>query len=109
MKTQLHPEAELELFEAVAWYEGQRVGLGEDLLAEVTRWLDVVGEAPMTWPRWPGAADLEPPIRRVLTHPFPFAIGYQAFSDHVLVLAFAHTSRRPFYWAQRAGGQQGPG
>jgi hypothetical protein len=45
----------------------------------------------------------------VLTDPFPFAIGYQAFSDHVVILAFAHTSRRPFYWAKRVGGHEGPG
>jgi len=109
VRTQIHPEAELELFEAAVWYEQQRAGLGEELLAEVTRCLDVVSEAPSTWPRWPGAPDLEPPVRRVLTDPFPFAIGYQAFSDHVVILAFAHTSRRPFYWSQRVGGQEGPG
>jgi hypothetical protein len=34
--------------------------------------------------------------------PFPFGIAYRAFTERVLVLAFAHTSRRPFYWLKRA-------
>lgn len=102
MKVELHPEAEVELYEAAAWYDDQRPGLGDELLAEITRWLDVISEAPSTWPKWPGAPDLDPPIRRVLTDGFPYAIAYQAHSSRVWVLSFAHTSRRPFYWAKRA-------
>lgn len=101
MKFELHPEAEVELYEAAAWYDDQRPGLGDDLLAEMTRWLDVIAEAPSTWPKWPGAPVLEPPIRRVVTDRFSYAIAYQAFPDFVRVLAFAHTSRRPFYWETR--------
>jgi hypothetical protein len=93
VKLQLHPEAETELYEATAWYDDQGVGLGEDLIAEISRWLDVVAEAPLTCPLWPGAPVLEPSIRRVLTDRFPYAIANQAHSNHVYVLAFAHTSR----------------
>ena len=102
MKVQLHPEAEVELYEAAAWYDDQRPGLGHDLLAAMTCWLDVIAEAPLTWPRWQDAPELDPPIRRVLTDRFSYAIAYQAHPDTVWVLAFAHTSRRPFYWAKRA-------
>ena len=102
MNIQLHPEAEVELYEAAAWYDDQRPGLGGDLLAEMTRWLDVIAEAPWTWPKWPDAPDLDPPIRRVLTDRFPYAIAYQALFDRAWIIAFAHTHRRPFYWAKRA-------
>ena len=61
MKVELHPEAEIELYEAAAWYDDQRTGLGDDLLAEITRWLDVIAEAPSIWPKWPDAPDLDPP------------------------------------------------
>ena len=44
MKVQLHPEAEVELYEAAAWYDDQHPGLGDDLLTEMTRWLDVIAE-----------------------------------------------------------------
>ena len=102
MKVQLHPEAEVELYEAAAWYEDRRPGLGESLLAAMTRWLDVIVAEPSMWPKWPHAPDLDPPIRQLIVERFPYAIAYQANSSCVLVLAFAHTSRRPFYWAKRA-------
>ena len=101
MKVELHPEAETELYEAAAWYDDQRSGLGDELLAEITRWLDVVAESPSIWPKWPGFPDLDPPMHRVLTDRFPYAIAYQVHPDRIRVLAFAHTSRRPFYWAKR--------
>ena len=102
MKVQLHPDAEEELYRAAAWYEDKRAGLGQDLLVEIARWLVVLAETPRAWPQWPSAPQVDPPIRRVLPTRFPFAIGYQAFEDRVLILAFAHVSRRPFYWTARA-------
>jgi hypothetical protein len=102
VKVELHPEAEVELYEAAAWYDDERPGLGDDFVVEMTRWLDVIAEGPSTWPKWPDAQELDPPIRKALSNKFPYAIAYQAQSNHVWVLAFAHTSRRPFYWAKRA-------
>ena len=107
MRIQLHPRAEEELFEAARWYEDQVPGLGGDLITEIEHWLDAIPETPMAWPRWPGARRLNPPIRRAMLGRFPFTIAYQAFQDHVLVLAFAHASARPFYWLQRANDKAG--
>ena len=111
MRVELHPDAEEELGQAVLWYEEQVLGLGEDLLAEIERWLEVLPETPHTWSRWPDAPDRHPPVRRVLLRRFPFAIAYQAFEDRILVLAVAHTSRRPFYWESRSDAEvpDGPG
>jgi len=101
VKLQLHPDAEDELGQAALWYEQRVAGLGEDLLTEVDRWLEVIVETPLTWHRWPDAPALVPPVRRALLSRFPFAIAYQAFEDRIWVLAIAHTSRKPFYWARR--------
>ena len=103
MRVRLHPDAEEELFQAAAWYDDQRSGLGDDLVAEMTKWLEVIAEEPTMWPRWPEGPKLIPPVQRVLTDRFPYAIAYQVFAEHVAVLAFAHTSRRPFYWSGRTG------
>ena len=102
MRVQLHPNAEEELYRAAAAYEERRSDLGFALLAEVDRWLDVLQETPVTWPLWPDAPRTNPPIRRVLLRRFPFAIAYQVHDDRIVLLAIAHTSRRPFYWAERA-------
>ena len=101
MIIQLHTQAEEELYEAARWYEDRVQGLGNDLLIEVEHWLDVIPDTPLGWPEWPGAQKLEPPVRRAVLKRFPFSIAYQVFDDRLLVLAFAHISRRPFYWADR--------
>ena len=111
MKIQLHPDAEKELGQAALWYERRIAGLGEDLLTEVDHWLEVIAETSLTWQRWQDAPKLDPPVRRALLRRFPFAIAYQAFEDRIWILAIAHTSRRPFYWANRSDGDvsDGPG
>jgi hypothetical protein len=103
VKVQLHPEAEEELFQGAAWYDDREIGLGDDLLDEVARWLDVIAESPTTWPRWPGSPDLGVPVRRVVLDQFPYSIAYQAFPEHVWVVAIAHWSKAPFYWMRRVG------
>ena len=51
MRIELHPAAEEELYKAAAWYDDQRRGLGDDLLAEMTRWVDAIAEEPSMWGR----------------------------------------------------------
>ncbi|MBN1444287.1 MAG: type II toxin-antitoxin system RelE/ParE family toxin [Planctomycetes bacterium] len=101
MKLELHPQAETELLEASSWYDEQLPGLGDDLLAELAHWLQIIAEAPLAWPKWPDGPALEPPIRRVLADRFPYAIASRAWSDRIQILAFAHASRRPFHWKGR--------
>ena len=102
MRIKLHPEAESELLHAAAWYEAERVGLGDEFLAHVYRWFDVILASPNQWPRWPDTpAELDPAIRRVVVERFPYLIGYQVLADHVLVLTVAHGSRKPLYWMRR--------
>jgi hypothetical protein len=48
----LHPEAEEELFHEAAYYEDARLGLGDDFLEHVSRWFEVILDAPHAWPRW---------------------------------------------------------
>ncbi len=39
--------------------------------------------------------------RRVLTTRFPYALIYRAAADETVIVAVAHTSRRPGYWMDR--------
>ncbi len=72
LNVKLHPEAEEELFQHAAWYDDQRSGLGDAFLEEVYRWLDIISEAPQTWPLWPGIpGEVSPPIQRVVADRFP--------------------------------------
>ena len=92
--TILH-EAEVELWEAVAYYEDKAAGLGLDFETEVERSVQAIAESPKRWPfRDDGT-------RRYLTHRFPFLVVYTHRNDHIWIIAFAHCKRRPGYWANR--------
>ena len=47
----VHSEAELELWQAVEYYEAKRVGLGLNLEQEVSHALADIQEAPDRWPK----------------------------------------------------------
>ncbi len=103
MRSELHPEAEEELFHHAAWYDDQRAGLGDEFLAHVSRWFGVVTAMPDLWPRWPETPDdLPAPIRRVVIDRFPHMIAYQVIDECVLILAVAPAKRAPLYWLRRA-------
>jgi plasmid stabilization system protein ParE len=102
VKLVLLAEAETELDHAAAWYDDRREGLGDELLVAVEEALAVIGEAPESWGRWPGAPPRIPPIRRFVLPRFPYSIAYQVHTDFISVLAVAHGRRRPLYWIGRA-------
>lgn len=100
MRLVLHPDAVAEATAAGDWYESQRPGLGADLAGELERAFEMILENPQTWPAWPVVpAGLG--VRRFLLPRFPFAVAYVIRGDDVLVLAIAHTRRRPGYWRGR--------
>ena len=92
--TILH-EAEVELWEAVAYYEERATGLGLDFETEIERSVQVIAEHPERWPlRKDGT-------RRYLTHRFPYFVVYAYEIRCVWILAIAHCKRRPSYWQSR--------
>ncbi len=93
--TILH-EAEMELWEAVEFYENRCAGLGLDFEKEIKAALELIQQSPRRWPiRKDGT-------RRYLIHRFPYFIVYVFHKDNVWVIAFAHCRRRPGYWSGRA-------
>ena len=95
MRLAFHPEAELELIEAAAYYERQVPGLGERLGAEIRRATDILLEHPEIGVR----ADAD--LRKFALNRFPFALIYGVSGDVLYVLGVAHQNRRPGYWRER--------
>lgn len=97
-----HPSALLELEEAAAWYDDQKIGLGDDLLAEFEQCLAHALEmpgigAPMQAPR--GLL-----VRKYrLTRFDRYAIVIAFIGPLPTFVAFEHSSRRPGYWLPRLG------
>ncbi|MEO7328045.1 MAG: type II toxin-antitoxin system RelE/ParE family toxin [Minicystis sp.] len=80
MKIVVYDEAGEELSAAAAWYEQEREGLGDDLLAEADRVLGAIAASPATWPFVLGNRV----ARRLLFTRFPYA-AYYVGADAVAV------------------------
>lgn len=85
----IRPEAELDLSEAVNWYEEKVKGLGANFLLNVEAAIEAIIRTP----------DAFTPIykntRRVLVRKFPFGIHYLIENEKIVVLAIFHMKRNP--------------
>lgn len=100
MKLRVLSTAEAEATEAACWYDDQSIGLGELFLAEYAAALSAVEFDPLQF----GLLETEPAgrFRRCILRRFPYAVIFEILPNEVLVLAVAHSSRRPGYWRDRA-------
>lgn len=88
-------DAETEFLAAIAYYDEVNVGLGDELLSELTDALALLGEKPLL------GAPYELDTRRLVLNRFPYSIVYVFETDEVVVLAIAHHRRHPGYWFER--------
>jgi len=91
----LAPEAEEDIAQAYAWYEGQRVGLGEDFLTRVDACIQAICRRPEL------VAPVHENYRRALVRRFPYAVFYEYADGKVTVYCVFHTARDPQKWRQR--------
>jgi plasmid stabilization system protein ParE len=87
--------ANAELQEAIAYYEGERPGLGEEFALEVQDAIARILENPLAWTR------LSKQIHQCQVRRFPYVVIYQIRADLILIVAVKHHRRRPMYWRNR--------
>jgi len=87
--------AQMELDDAIEYYNYEVPGLGEAFLTEVLNTLDRIGKYPEAWQ--PSSKR----TRRCQTRRFPYGIMYQIRKDEILVVAIANLHRKPDYWKDR--------
>jgi toxin ParE1/3/4 len=92
-------EAAEEALEAAAWYESQRRGLGQTFSRVVEDALDLLQDEIVPLMRVPSFGDER--TKRLTLRRFPYDIVLTSEHDTIVVVAFAHHSRRPFYWRDR--------
>lgn len=93
-------EAAEEVRDAAVFLKARHPSLGDALLA---RW-EAGLAAVLASPRMFACVDEAPPGYDIRSYPlkrFPYRIVYQLEADKLVVIAFAHTSRRPGYWSNR--------
>ena len=64
----LWDEADIDVVDAVAWYEEQRSGLGAELLIELDAVMQRIVEMPLQFP------EVKDGVRRALLHRFPYSV-----------------------------------
>jgi len=87
--------AQIELDQAIEYYNYESPGLGDAFLTEVLKTLDRIGQFPEAW------HPLSARTRRCRTRRFPYGIIYQVRQDEILIVAIANLHRRPDYWENR--------
>jgi len=82
------PRASRDVTEAVRWYEGQRLALGREFLAELERVLLMLAAHPLAGPM------VVAHTRRVLLRRFPYALYYSARGGSIHIRACLHHRRQ---------------
>jgi len=98
MKTRFLRIAQLELDDAVEYYNAQRPGLGYELLWEVFSTIDRIKGFPQAW------QPFHMGTRRCFVRRFPYGVIYKQIDDLILIVAIANLHRKPDYWINRLGG-----
>jgi len=87
--------AQIELDEAIEYYNHETDGLGYQFFDEVLNSLKLIGDFPQAWhPCSKGT-------RRCQTRRFPYGIIYQERNNEILIVAVANLHRKPDYWKTR--------
>jgi plasmid stabilization system protein ParE len=94
VKVRFLSTAELELKEAMEFYESAREGLGAEFLAEVEATTHLIESFPLAW------TPLSPRTRRCRTHRFPYGLFYQVPSDEILIVSVMDLRRNPRRWEE---------
>jgi toxin ParE1/3/4 len=92
----IHTETEAEVRAAVAYYEGQREGLGRDFLQEFESAVARIRRVPQVF----GLVD-DQGTRKHRFHRFPYTIYYVELDEAIWIAAVAQQKRRPGYWSGR--------
>ncbi len=101
MRVELHRDAHAELRDAASWYDERRAGLGTEFISAVKFVLTQIGETPQLFPPWPGMSKHIPTVRQAVIQRFPYVIAFEEHSERIVILAIAHSKRRPMYWLDR--------
>ncbi len=91
----IEPEAELDLEQAVNWYNKQRPGLGLEFLERVEEVFDRIREKPEIY------SVIRRTARLALVRRFPHVVCYIFDGNTVSVMAVFHGHRDPNVWQDR--------
>jgi toxin ParE2 len=87
--------AETEVDEAVSWYQEKSEVESLKFLDELDQVVRLVAGYPLI------GVEIDSEVRSFVFTRFPYSLIYGTEGDVLVVIAVAHQSRRPRYWADR--------
>jgi toxin ParE1/3/4 len=81
--------AEKEFNDSIAWYDGEREGLGQEFRATIEEYFQCIADNPDRFPKIRGE------VRRAIVRRFPFVIHFLIETNRIVILSVFHTSREP--------------
>lgn len=87
--------AEVDYSNALSWYAQQDVAVAEQFDTEFDRVMQTIAEDPS---RFPLCDDRH---HFYLMRRFPYQLIFREAADHWVIVAVAHTSRKPRFWSDR--------
>ena len=82
--------AEQEFDDSIAYYEAERVGLGQEFRAAIEQYFQRIADNPEWFPKVRGEVR-----RAVVLRRFPFVIHFLIEAERIVILSVFHTSRAP--------------
>lgn len=96
-RSELHPEAEDDIIDAIDFYNSRRMGLGDAFFQRYQKTRGLIERFPETGRRY--AAD--PEIRSISIIDFPYSLYYRNLKETIFILGVIHDRRRPMFWKER--------
>lgn len=95
MKLRYLADARAEVREAMAYYRERSLVAARNLREGIADNQRLIREFPEAWHSLPEG------VRAARIRGFPYSLVYCIRSDEIVIVAFAHHSRRPGYWKDR--------
>ena len=92
MQVRILQAAELELLDAIDYYNAERPGLGIEFAREIRLTINRIKIHPYAWIK------VDHALRRCPTNRFPYSVLYQIIQNKIIIVAFMHHKRHPEYW-----------
>ena len=84
-----------DIREAVAWYDGQRTGLGQEYYDEIVACIRRIAAKPDAF------AAVYEDLREGVPYRFPYRVYYRIRGNWIVIVAVIHTARDPAVWQSR--------
>lgn len=91
----LTPEAQEDSYQAYAWYESRRIGLGREFITAVDACLQSISRNPQLY------QTIYKNFHRAVVRRFPFSIIYEETDSTVIIYAIFDSRQDPESWQER--------